>query len=278
MSARRLAFLVVLVAFLGVCAGLLGSGGLGTLYLASQGRLPPLSLLVEDPGAWWRELERRQAGLEEVAAGEPPGEAPIAADSGEPPVEAAPVAEAAPADTAAPAAPPLARRPLGLGVRGKIPHRGAGARGRTARSAEAGPAPAESEAAAAPEATPSATASSTGGCQVEGVTQIDSTHYILSRAFVNKYIRDSERAQKQGYATWANDKGGDRAGVRLKQLRCAPRTAGLRNGDVVRSVNGKSVTSTLDAWAVYREVQSASRYTVVIKRKGSPLTLHYEVR
>lgn len=276
MSARRIAFLVVLVAFLGVCAGLLGSGGVGTAYLASQGRLPPLSLLVDDPDAWWRELERRQAGLEEAAADQPVVEpAPIVADSGSPAEEAPPVAEAAPADTAAP---PKAHRTLGLGVRGKIPQRGSGAHGRTARSAAASPDPAEAEAAAAPEATPSATAASTGGCQVEGVTQIDSTHYILSRAFVNKYIRDSERAQKQGYATWANDKGGDRAGVRLKQLRCAPRTAGLRNGDVVRSVNGKSVTSTLDAWAVYREVQSASRYTVVIKRKGSPLTLHYEVR
>jgi hypothetical protein len=123
-----------------------------------------------------------------------------------------------------------------------------------------------------------ASKSSGGSCNVEGVTKIDSTHYVLSQAFVDKYIDDTDKAGQQGAANWAANKSGETTGVKLSQLRCAPRQAGLKNGDVVKTVNGRPITSTVNAWAAYRDVTGAKHFTVNLKRKGQAMKINYDVR
>jgi hypothetical protein len=65
--------------------------------------------------------------------------------------------------------------------------------------------------------------------KVSGVTKHASDHYTLSQGFVSTYIKDTSKGQKQGSAGWSTGSNG-RDGVRVKQLRCAPRGRRPRRG------------------------------------------------
>jgi general secretion pathway protein C len=53
---------------------------------------------------------------------------------------------------------------------------------------------------------------------------------------------------------------------------------GLRNGDIVRSVNGISLTSPDSALKVYATLKVASHLSVTIDREGCPFTIEVSVQ
>ncbi len=54
--------------------------------------------------------------------------------------------------------------------------------------------------------------------------------------------------------------------------------AGLKNGDVIRRVNGRAVTSAQQAMAMYQDLQKAPAIDLEVLRAGQALQLHYDIR
>ena len=57
------------------------------------------------------------------------------------------------------------------------------------------------------------------------------------------------------------------------------RRMGLRNGDIIRSVNGSTISSMDEAMALYNDLKSGSSgVSIEIERRGQTRTLNYKVR
>ncbi len=53
---------------------------------------------------------------------------------------------------------------------------------------------------------------------------------------------------------------------------------GLRNGDIIRKVNGQRVTSAQQAMAMYQALEKATSIDLEVLRAGQALQLHYDIR
>ena len=139
---------------------------------------------------------------------------------------------------------------------------------------------AEEEVAEDADAVAEAPAPSSGGScadRIEGVTRHSSTRYTLSEAYMDRYVRDQQRASNQGSGSWRKNKKKKTVGARIRNLRCAPQVAGLQDGDILKEVNGQPLTSTVAALSAYETVKSADRFTVKLRRNNQPLTIQYTV-
>jgi len=52
---------------------------------------------------------------------------------------------------------------------------------------------------------------------------------------------------------------------------------GIRNGDIIYSVQGQKMQSMQDALQMFNRIQNQSRIEVVLLREDKPVTLHYEI-
>jgi len=111
-----------------------------------------------------------------------------------------------------------------------------------------------------------------------GVTKHSPTRYTLSNGFVERYIRDMDRASRQGSASWATSRSGKKVGLRLTRVACAPRAAGFKRRDVVYEVDGRDITSLTAAWASYRSVKKAGSFKVKLRRGGENMVIRYSVK
>ena len=53
---------------------------------------------------------------------------------------------------------------------------------------------------------------------------------------------------------------------------------GLRNGDVLKSVDGQEIRSVDDALKLYESLKSADNVSVVLQRRGTERTINYNIR
>jgi general secretion pathway protein C len=53
---------------------------------------------------------------------------------------------------------------------------------------------------------------------------------------------------------------------------------GIKNGDIVHTVNGQSLSSTSDAMNAYQGLQNESSFSFEITRRNKKKTLNYQVR
>jgi len=53
---------------------------------------------------------------------------------------------------------------------------------------------------------------------------------------------------------------------------------GIRNGDVIYSVQGQKLQTVQDAWSMFGKVQNQSRVEVVLMRNNQPVTIKYEIK
>jgi general secretion pathway protein C len=56
------------------------------------------------------------------------------------------------------------------------------------------------------------------------------------------------------------------------------RKMGLRNGDIITDIDGRRINSVEDALNLYRNISSANRVTLGLKRRGRPRTIDYVIR
>jgi general secretion pathway protein C len=56
------------------------------------------------------------------------------------------------------------------------------------------------------------------------------------------------------------------------------RRMGLRNGDILKQVEGQDIRTVDDALRLYDSMKTADRVSVVIERRGSMRTIDYSIR
>ena len=113
----------------------------------------------------------------------------------------------------------------------------------------------------------------------KGVRKIDDTHYQIDRALVDQILGDPT-ALGGGARIALAVTAGKADGFSLSAVRPGSAFAhvGLLSGDTIRTVNGYELTSPDKAAAALAALKSEPTLSLVITRRGQPLTLEYAIR
>ena len=118
-------------------------------------------------------------------------------------------------------------------------------------------------------------AGSAGG----GIRQVGDNRYLVDRGEVDHSIENLSTVVTQMRAV-PYLKDGKSLGFRVFNIRSGSvfERMGLKNGDVIQSVNGTTLDDPTRALALLEEVQSADEITVDLLRDDHPNTLTYSIR
>jgi hypothetical protein len=107
------------------------------------------------------------------------------------------------------------------------------------------------------------------------VTPIGKDSYRISPA-----LRDQFLAEPRDMRFVPAMKDGKSIGVKLYGIRKGswPDKAGLKNGDLVRRINGLEVGEPDKALEMYQQVKTATNVDIELERKGKPVLLRYTVQ
>ncbi len=113
----------------------------------------------------------------------------------------------------------------------------------------------------------------------QGIKKVDSTHYEVDRALVDK-LMSNPMAVGRGARIVPSVRNGKANGFKLYAIRRNSLYAklGLKNGDTVQAVNGFELTTPDKVLEVYTKVKEASNLSISMTRRGKPLTLNYNIR
>tara|TARA_B100001250_G_scaffold40978_1_gene32471 strand:- start:1858 stop:2568 length:711 start_codon:yes stop_codon:yes gene_type:complete len=114
-------------------------------------------------------------------------------------------------------------------------------------------------------------------CQDNAGIETTDAGYSVERSVVDHYAHIT-RYRKLGHVSWYRDDDGRKEGFKLRRIHCDLREAGIRNGDVVTSVNGKTVRSIPQAITLYWKIRRQSSVVLEILRRGTPITISYVLR
>lgn len=95
----------------------------------------------------------------------------------------------------------------------------------------------------------------------------------VDRAFVNKVLSNPAMLAKQARVV-PSIKDGETRGFKFYGVRpgSLPKLLGVKNGDMVKSINGQPLTSIDEAMGMYTKMRNASSLNVVIERRGATVT------
>lgn len=126
---------------------------------------------------------------------------------------------------------------------------------------------------------PSRAASSSSGGE-GGVEQISENEFVVDRALIDEYIGDIEGISKMGRALLHRGPDGEFDGYRLSAIRrnTLADQLGIKNGDVVHSVNGQPLNSVQNAMNAYQSLMNEGSFTFEVTRRGQKKTMEYTVR
>jgi len=113
----------------------------------------------------------------------------------------------------------------------------------------------------------------------QGIEKLSDTSYTLTRSLVDKLLENQSALMRAARITPMKE--GDRvSGVKLSAIR--PNTLlsmiGMKNGDVMRTINGYDMSDPSAALQAYARLRSESNITVSMLRDGAPVTLTYNIR
>jgi type II secretion system protein C len=140
----------------------------------------------------------------------------------------------------------------------------------------------DAQAAAAPsDAAPAAT---TGDAPIDGITQIDETHYQVDSSLIGQYLGDLDALTHMARAIPHRGADGEIDGYRLSGIRRnSPLSQlGVRNGDVIHSVNGTSLASMQEAMSAFQSLQSSTgsgnHFSFDVTRRGTRQSMEYDIK
>ena len=121
----------------------------------------------------------------------------------------------------------------------------------------------------------SATATDDGG----GVTKLSDTKFQVDRSFLEKQLGNVDQLATQLRAS-PKTEDGKVIGFRLSAIRKGSvfDKLGIKNGDVVHTVNGQGLTSMEAAMGAYSTLSSEQAFNFEITRRNQKMTIDYEVR
>ncbi|MCB9667479.1 MAG: hypothetical protein H6715_05085 [Myxococcales bacterium] len=113
----------------------------------------------------------------------------------------------------------------------------------------------------------------------QGIEKLSDTSYNIKRSLVDKLLENQSALMRAARITPIKE--GERvSGVRLSSIR--PNTLlssiGMKNGDVLRTINGFDMADPSAALQAYARLRNESSLTVSVLRNGAPVTLTYNIR
>ncbi len=114
---------------------------------------------------------------------------------------------------------------------------------------------------------------------LEEVTQLGPQKWRVERSIVDYYASHLRELDRQAVTKTMKDDKGKPFGVRVYLPRCSDlRSGGLKNGDIITSVNGKKVATLPQAIKTWMQVRNKSNIKVAITRKdGSEVVFQYKI-
>ncbi len=112
------------------------------------------------------------------------------------------------------------------------------------------------------------------------VTQTGENRFTVSKDTFEKNINDLESLSKMGRALLHRGPDGEYDGYRLSAIRRGTLAdqLGIKNGDIIHSVNGEPLTSMQSAMNAYNTMKTQSSFCFEVSRRGTPTELCYDVR
>jgi type II secretion system protein C len=128
--------------------------------------------------------------------------------------------------------------------------------------------------------TPSRSESSSLENDDDGIEKLGENKYAVSRDLLDKYVNDLGSISRLGRALLHRGSDGEFDGYRLSAIRrnTMPDKLGIRNGDVIHSVNGTDLNSVQGAMGAYQGMMNDNNFSFEVTRRGERVTLEYEVR
>ena len=112
----------------------------------------------------------------------------------------------------------------------------------------------------------------------DGIEKISDTKFVVQRGLVDKILANQGSLMKAARVI-PHEEDGRVVGVRLYGIR---RTSllgrlGVRNGDMLRTINGFDMTSPDSALEAYTRLRTADQLTLAVKRQNNDMTIEYRI-
>ena len=113
----------------------------------------------------------------------------------------------------------------------------------------------------------------------EGIEKISDTKFNIQRSLVDKVLASQGSIMKTARVI-PHEENGRVVGVKLYGIR---RTSllgklGIRNGDMLRTINGFDMTSPDTALEAYSRLRTADALTLAVKRQNKEVTIEYNIQ
>lgn len=113
----------------------------------------------------------------------------------------------------------------------------------------------------------------------DAITELEPNRYMVDRALIDHYTGDMQEAMSLASVYWYREEG-EIVGFKVRRIKCGSvlHQAGFRNGDIIRSINGRQVTTIPQALLAYRKLRRKRKLEVVLtRRSGDTVSLRYKL-
>jgi type II secretion system protein C len=103
---------------------------------------------------------------------------------------------------------------------------------------------------------------------------------VIDKKLLDRQMNDLAVLLRQANAVPHTDKDGRQIGYKFVSLPNGSvfRKLGLRQEDIIQTVNGTSVLNTREALEAYRDLKTANAFSISLLRDGRPITLDYSIQ
>ena len=113
-----------------------------------------------------------------------------------------------------------------------------------------------------------------------GIEKTGANQYTIDQSVLDEMLENPEKLYTQVRVTPHKDSNGEIDGYRMTGIRrnSVFYKLGIKNGDVVHTVNGKPLTSMSNAMDAYNSLGNAKDFSFDVTRRKSKRTFEYDVR
>lgn len=113
----------------------------------------------------------------------------------------------------------------------------------------------------------------------EGIQQNGDNSFTIDQSEINKAMSNLEQLSRDARVA-AHYQNGEVIGFKVFRIKPGSLYSklGLRNGDIIQSVNGKALDSTEQALALVNTLKNEKNFNIEIRRRNEPVTLSYSIR
>lgn len=127
---------------------------------------------------------------------------------------------------------------------------------------------------------PDAAVAAGGGDPDSGITKISDTKFLVDQSVIDGAMGSIEMLAGQVHASPHKGPDGQVDGYRLSAIRKGTllEKLGIKNGDIIKGVNGTPLTSAEGAMSTFTSLSSQKNFTFDVTRRSQDTTLEYEIR